>query len=67
MNPNVYVSEWGIFPIPPHTMLEMYDRRKRSFWPWVKHVPVMDVKPLPANKVFWQWLHDEEVKEGKPK
>ena len=72
INPNVYCSEWGLFPIPAQieARLEFFDLTPKKWWSEFlrrKHQPALDVSPLPKNQEFWKWLNEQEIEAGKPR
>ena len=64
MTVDVYVSEWGSFPIPP-------DLAEKTKWRYVKaeflqgELAVKEPDPCFDNNEFLSWLHEMEVKAGK--
>ena len=56
---NMFVSQWGIFEIPPDIYAE-------TVWECDEETgQILDPAPIPDNWRFFRWLHEEEIKEGK--
>ena len=61
---DVYVTEWGQFPMPTGLL-------ERTKWRYVKAEclqgkrVIKEPEPCSDNHEFFSWLHEQEVKAGK--